>query len=197
MISFPILVRRTHLYLGLLCLPWFIMYGVTSLAFSHNEWFNNEGIVWTEEKTWPCTLLVPEDSVVPREVGAQLLEIAGLEIKAFGVYRGGANQINVYLPEFWNARQLIYKIDKQQLALVTRPVPLNHMLSGMHARAGYQHDSVQNDAWALMVDLTAISFLLWVASGLYIWWKTPKMRTWGAIALSAGVLSFLLFMLLL
>ncbi len=197
MASFQILVRRAHLYLGLLCLPWFVMYGITSVAFSHIEWFSSGDNPWIEEQAWLCDLPVPEEGDLPREVGAQLLDIAGLEEEAFGVYRGGKDQVNVYIPEFWNVRQLIYKPKEQRLALVSRSVPLQHFLSGMHARAGYQHESLRNDAWAFMVDMVMINFLLWVVTGIYIWWKTPRVRISGAITLGAGLLSFLAFLLLL
>ncbi len=146
------------------------MYGITSIAFSHNEWFSNEQIPWQEEQVWPCTIEVPDGNDLPRELGAQLIDVAKLDVEAFGVYRSGANQINVYFPEFWNARQLFYKVDEQRLSLVSRALPVNHFLTGLHARAGYQHDSFKNDAWAFMVDLVMISFLLWVATGFYIWW---------------------------
>ncbi len=195
--SFPILLRRTHLYLGLLCLPWFAMYGITSIGFNHNNWFSDENNPWIESQSWPCTLVVPEAGQVAREVGGQLLDIAGMEEAAFGVYRGGQNQVNVYLPSFWEAKQLIYKIDEQRLSFVSRRLPIHHFLTSMHARAGYQHNSFWDDAWAVMVDFTMLSFLLWVATGLYIWWKTPRMRGWGMVALGSGLLSFLLFMLLL
>ena len=33
------LSRRTHLYLGLGLIPWFFMYAVSSVPFSHNQYF--------------------------------------------------------------------------------------------------------------------------------------------------------------
>ena len=54
-----------------------------------------------------------------------------------------------------------------------------------------------NDAWALMVDLVSIGFLLWVATGLYIGRQLPGMCAWGAVGLLAGLLSFAGFLLLL
>ena len=34
-----LILRRTHIYLALFLLPWFGMYGISSLPFSHPEWF--------------------------------------------------------------------------------------------------------------------------------------------------------------
>jgi hypothetical protein len=197
-------VRRTHLYLALFCLPWFVMYGVTSIAFSHPGWFetgadlyNTSGDAWTEEGAWPCTLVVPEAGEVPREVAAQLLQIAGLEEDAYGAYRSGEDRVEVYIASFWKTRRLTYRTDEQRLLLFSRKSIPQQILTGFHARAGYQHDGFLNDAWAFMVDLVCIGFLLWVASGVYIWWQLPKMRGWGAAGLLAGFLSFAAFLLLL
>ena len=37
-LTFDWLNRRTHLYLALLLLPWFLVYGVSSVSFSHPDW---------------------------------------------------------------------------------------------------------------------------------------------------------------
>ena len=199
---FSHLVRRAHLYLALFCLPWFVMYGVTSIAFSHADWFdtgrdlyNTAGDAWTEEGSWPCTVAVPETGEVPRDVATQLLAVAGIDVDAYGAYRSGARQIDVYVVAFWQTRRLSYRLDEQRLFLYSRSSIPQQILTGMHARAGYQHDGLLNDAWAFMVDLVSIGFLLWVATGLYIWWQLPGMRRWGAVGLLAGVLSFAGFLL--
>lgn len=194
---FSHLVRRTHLYLALFCLPWFVMYGITSLAFSHAGLFGNRAGEWIEEGAWPCTLDVPAEGDVPRNVAAELLEIAGLQEDAFGAYRTDEHQVEVFIVGFWQRQRLVYRIEEQRLFLYSREAPPEHILTGMHARAGYQHDSILNDAWAFMVDLVAIGFVLWVVTGVYIWWQLPGLRTWGAVGLLAGLLSFAAFLLLL
>ena len=37
--TFPQLNRRTHLYLGLFLTPWVLMYALSSIPFSHNDYF--------------------------------------------------------------------------------------------------------------------------------------------------------------
>ncbi len=36
------LLRRTHLYAGLLMLPWVLLYGVTGILFNHPTWFSDQ-----------------------------------------------------------------------------------------------------------------------------------------------------------
>jgi hypothetical protein len=36
--------------------------------------------------------------------------------------------------------------------------------------------------------------LLWVVSGIYMWWSLPRLRGWGWLAFLGGVGSYALFM---
>ncbi len=202
--SFTFLVRRTHLYLSLFCLPWFVMYGITSFAFTHPDWFDDgrdfyttAGANWIEAGSWSCSVPVPDEGPVPRDIATELLQVAGVEADAYGAYRSGDEEITVYIIDFWKARRLTYTLDEDRLSLYTRAKPSQHVLTGMHARAGYQHDSFLNDLWAVMVDVVMIGFILWVITGVYIWLQAPGMRFWGIVGLAAGVLSFALFLWLL
>ncbi len=197
--------RRTHLYLALFCLPWFFMYGVSSIAFSHPEWFEREDNLWdtslpgwTEEGTWPCTVEVPASGKLPPELATALVQLAGIDAKAYGAYRSGPGKVDVYFPSFWKTQRLTYRIEEQRLSLHSRSQKaLQNTLTTMHARAGFQHESFWDDFWAVMVDVVMIAFLLWVASGIYIWWKLPALRVWGLVTLIGGFAAFIGFMVLL
>ncbi|MCA9131763.1 MAG: hypothetical protein KDA45_01355 [Planctomycetales bacterium] len=191
-------IRRTHLYLTLFCLPWFLMYALTALAFSHAKWFSSVDDLydlsspnWEKVETWSCSLPLPAEGDIPRQVGAELLQQAGLSVEAFSVGRWGADQVVVYIQEFWRIRRLVYDVPQQQLQLFKHGPDARVTLTGMHSRAGYRHDSWANDAWAVMVDLVSISILLWIASGLYMWWQQRRMRIVGIVALLLGLGSFM------
>lgn len=201
--SFSKAVRRIHLYMTLLCLPWFIMYGVTALAFSHSKWFsavddlyNLSSPNWSKVETWPHALQLPvEDGEVPREVGAELLQVANLQVKAFSVGRWGQDQLAVYIGDVWQIRRLMYNLKTQELSLYRHAPDLRVFLTLLHSRAGYQHDSLAHDTWAVMVDIVSVGILIWVASGLYMWWQQRRMRVLGLFALGLGVTTFAAFLL--
>ena len=65
----------------------------------------------------------------------------------------------------------------------------------MHIRAGFVQESFLSDLWAVVVDIVCVAFVLWVATGLYMWWLQSQTRRWGALALGAGCLSFFLFVI--
>jgi hypothetical protein len=63
----------------------------------------------------------------------------------------------------------------------------------MHFRGGYHQPLILNKLWGLFVDLTCVVIVIWIASGIIMWWRLERLRLWGALALGGGVLSFLLF----
>jgi hypothetical protein len=64
----------------------------------------------------------------------------------------------------------------------------------MHARGGFEDERFFPFLWAAAVDLVCLAFLLWVASGLYMWWSLPGLRRWGGVAFLGGLGSFSLFL---
>jgi hypothetical protein len=188
--------RRVHLYLALLLLPWMVMYGVSALPFAHASFFEqlNESTSpdWSLRFERPYHQVIPEEADL-RQVGAEMLHANGLE-GSFGVYRGSAQTINVYLFDFWSATRLTYFFDEGRLRAEDRRFRWDHWLTGMHARGGFQQASWLDDAWAVVVDLACLGLLVWIASGLYMWWEVRHLRAWGLLALGGGLLSFLVFL---
>lgn len=185
--------RRTHLYLALFLLPWFVLYGVSSIAFNHGTWFEERdralGIpLWTQ---------VSERSgyEIPLPAGADLRPLADRIVAdlglpgAYGAYRQSPNQINVYVYTFWKSTQVKYFIAEKRLLVEDRRFRWDHFLTGMHAKGGFENGGLHN-LWAVLIDVVCIGFLLWVATGLIMWWKLPQTRLWGWVALLAGILSF-------
>ena len=109
--------RRAHLYLGLVLLPWFLMYGISSVMFSHGSVFGQlyrDGVPnWTTRLERPYSPAIPEDAD-DRQLGARILEDLGLE-GAFGTYRPNMRQFNVYLFDFWSATRISYFLEEGRL----------------------------------------------------------------------------------
>lgn len=191
------LARRTHLYLGLGLLPWFLVYAVSSIPFSHNQYFESldkaKGLPnWTPRFERKYEIFIPQTGSL-RPVGARILRDTGLE-GAFGTYRQGPNQINVYVHSFWKSTQVKYFIAEKRLVAEDKRFRWDHFLTGMHAKGGFEQGGL-HDVWGAIVDLVCLGMLLWVVTGLLMWWKLPSSRLWGWVALIAGCASFALFLL--
>jgi hypothetical protein len=200
-VTFAHLNRRTHLYLGLALLPWFLMYALSSIPFAHTPFFDARDAakklpLWTLRMDRTVAIQVPAepaDATELRAFGAALLSHAGLNGTTFGVYRQNAKQINVYSYSFWKSTQLKYFIDDRRLTVEDRRFRWDHFLTGMHARGGFDQEGILTLSWSVVVDLVCLAMIVWIASGLYMWWRLPGHRRWGWLAILSGASSFLIF----
>ena len=192
--------RRLHLYLGLTLLPWFFMYAISSVPFAHNQFFERrdaaKGLpLWTLRAERRLDVPVPESAAGLRALGATLLKEAGIDGTSFGAYRQSPTQINVYSYSFWKSTQLKYLVDEKKLTVEDRRFRWDHFLTGMHARGGFEQEGLLQHSWSVVVDIVSVAMIVWVASGLYMWWELPGHRRWGWLAILAGTASFLCFTL--
>jgi hypothetical protein len=63
----------------------------------------------------------------------------------------------------------------------------------MHARGGFEQDGILQLSWSVVVDVVCLAMMVWIASGLYMWWGLSGHRRWGLLAILAGTASFLVF----
>ena len=192
--------RRLHLYLGMALLPWFFMYAISSVPFAHNQFFEQrdaaKGLpLWTLRAERTIDIPVPEDTAGLRAFGGTLLEDAGVEATSYGTYRHSPTQVNVYAYSFWTSTQLKYFIDQKKLTVEDRRFRWDHFLTGMHARGGFEQEGFLQLSWSIVVDIVCVSMIVWIASGLVMWWELPGQRRWGWVAILAGTASFLFFTL--
>jgi hypothetical protein len=201
--TFAHLNRRVHLYLGLALLPWLFMYGASSIPFAHTEFFDARDAakklpLWTMRMDRTVEDVAPgegSDAVAMRAFGASLMRQAGLEGTSFGVYRQSPNQINVYAYSFRRSTQLKYFVDTRRLTVEDRRFRWDHFFTGMHARGGFEDERLLVRGWSMIVDLVCVAMILWILSGLYMWWSLPGHRRWGWAAIATGTLSFVVFTL--
>ena len=198
--TFSHLNRRVHLYLGLALLPWFFMYGISSVPFAHNQFFERrdaaKGLpLWTLRAERTLDVQVPQDTAGLRAFGASLLKDAGVAATSYGTYRQTPTQINVYAYSFWTSTQLKYDIDRKKLTVEDRRFRWDHFLTGMHARGGFEQEGFLQLSWSIVVDIVCVAMIVWIGSGLVMWWELPGQRRWGWVAILAGTASFLFFTL--
>lgn len=196
--TFPHFNRRLHLYLGLCLLPWFLMYGASSIPFAHGQFFEArdkaKGLpLYTTRVDTKYAIDVPATGDL-RPVGARIVRDFGLQNSNFGAYRQGPDQLNVYVYRFLRSTQVRYYPKDQHIIVEDRRFRFDQFLTGMHARGGFEQEGFLPKAWGVLVDLSCLGMLLWILSGLYMWWTLPAIRGWGWLAFLGGIGSYLLFM---
>lgn len=83
-------------------------------------------------------------------------------------------------------------VDLGKGTLAVRPAPTGpdtaRLLTGLHTIHGYPEVApTARFAWAIVVDVMAIAFLFWTASGIFMWWGMLKLRKVGLLSLAGGI----------
>lgn len=191
-------LRRGHLYLGLLLMPWFLMYAFSALPFSHRDFFSARfdpgGDPWIPRFDTVSSEPVPdlEDKVGMREWAARVLDEHRMS-GSFGTYSTGDGKINIFVSTFWSASRITYDPVSRRLIGEDRRFRWDQFFTRMHAKGGYQQENWLVDFWAIFVDLVALSMMAWVATGIYLWWKLRPSRQLGLWSLGGGVTVFVIF----
>ena len=184
--TFAHFVRRAHLYAGLFLLPWMIMFGVSTIPINHQS---PEPVDWTLVSEHTLDAPVPGAEENLRPLGRQMMNTAGIE-GGYWVYRVNPGHVQAGHPDFLSPLRLNYFAQENRLVVERRPFALRPFLSGMHTRGGYDMGGLGDSFWALFVDLVCVGLILWIASGIYMWWGLPSTRRWGWIAIGAGAVCF-------
>lgn len=189
--------RRVHLYLALLLVPWFLMYGISSYVFNHPRYFEQRDKaknlpLWTKVLERDYDVPVPEGDLRP--LGTRVVNDLGLS-GAYGAYRQGPDRINIYVYTFLKSTQIKYLLNEKKIIVETRRFRFDQFLTGMHAKGGFEQERIQDSLWGVVVDLVCLGFVLWIATGILMWWSLPATRNWGWIALLSGIATFVWFVL--
>lgn len=190
-----LLLRRTHLYLGMLLLPWTLMYAISTALFNHGAAGHGQqaaGATWTLlwEKDHAIDLPAGNDGL--RETARRVLDEHGLQ-GPFGVQRQG-QRLTINRPGFMAPLRLTYDAERKKLRAEKRSSSWTEVLHRLHTRVGYGQEGFLTKLWAVLVDAFSLATLAWVGTGLFLWWKLPVTRTWGWVALGGGVATLLILL---
>ena len=195
--KFNIINRRTHLYLGLALIPWVLMYGLSSLIINHGPFFNklfaNETPLWSVKLEQEYHRPVPENADL-RKLATEILNEFELG-NSFFVSRPVPERININALDFTSPTRLSYFVEEGRLVVEEQNFRFKTLMIMMHLRGGYGQDNFLDDLWAVILDLVCIAFLVWVISGIYIWWKLRDLRIWGLVSIIGGLVTFGWFIL--
>jgi hypothetical protein len=193
--TFDKINRRLHLYLGLSLAPWLVMYGVSSFIVIHQNWFH-----MARERVWEPMFEKPYSRPVKSEgvnneadlrAEAQaILKDCDLE-GAFWVDKPKPDVIHIDRFNFWESISLTYSIKDQKLKAERMKMRVRETIIRMHFRGGYGQPDFWSKFWGLVVDVTCVAIIIWIASGLIMWWRLRFLRAWGSVAVVTGIVSFL------
>jgi len=199
---FSKIIRRTHMYLGLFLAPWMLMYGLSTMAMNHREWFSHyyggQGAVWEKESERRIAADVATDVAAQPDANAAAARIlAELSIEGRFNVRGKLSDESMVINrnDPVTPRRITFT-PATGIAVVEKQVfRTNQFLERMHRRRGYGSGFGIEDTWAFSVDLVIVAMIFWAASGVWMWWELKVTRALGALLAGVGILLFGFFLM--
>lgn len=195
-----IIIRRTHMYLGLFLSPWLLVYVISTIGINHRDFI----LQFYEERFSPFDVVQEEkyekvlsDTEEPRDIAVQILKDLNLE-GAHNV-RGGrnGNPLIITRNDPLVLTRVTYDPTQQLIEVAKQRFRTQSFVDRLHFRLGYRHNYLPDDIWGLLVDINIIAMMFWCLSGLWLWWELKSTRKWGLISTVSGVIVFALFLMFL
>ena len=192
-------MRVLHLYTGLFLVPWITVYAVSAFCLNHKEWFT-EGLGLAQKWENAREVEFTPGSGFPQspaEQAAAILRHVDLEGPHTIMGTPDANQLVMirlcasghYRVSWFPPRSRVV-IDRLQ------PTSFYSVVNALHFQHSYR-PYFAHWAWALIVDATTTSTILWLISGIYLWARRPRRRLAGGLCLIAGTVLFAILAVLL
>jgi hypothetical protein len=174
------IIRNIHLFLGLLCFSFLLMYSVSAVQMSHVEWFSDKPTV--TEQTVPVSLAEAQNL----RSFAQALMRAGMWGELQNVAQDAAG-FRFRIVRAGTIHDVDYVAGSPAAQVKTSVAGMMGMLNRLHHTAGFYREQSITDWWAVFVALTSLALLTLGATGVYMWFRAYKERVLGGIFLSVGL----------
>lgn len=170
-------LRNTHLFLGLFGCLYILVYGVSSVKFSHRSWFP------TTTATKFSNVTIPEESgSSARAVARELMDKHGMS----GDLIGGKETPNGFTFQLVKSG-LRYVVDYTKSTHQARVATSRHdfmtTLVNLHVEHGLWHENMVRQALGIFAGIVSLSLVILSLTGIYLWFKIHEERTIGVILL--------------
>jgi hypothetical protein len=194
---FSTIVRRTHMYLALFLSPWVLMYTLSTMAMNHREHlrgaYGNSPPPFVEEAQRSYDATLPQDAT-PRQKAVQILRDLGLDGAHNVAKSGNDGTLVINRFDLVNPKRVTYIPNENKVVIERMEFRTPAFLERLHRRRGFQTEYAMDDIWAFTVDLFIAAMIVWVLSGLWMWWEMKLTRRMGAVFAGAGLALFVAFL---
>jgi hypothetical protein len=196
---FSPLIRDLHLYLGLFCSPFVLVFAV-SVFFLVHTWLPKIGSDASTTRV-ASGLLLPVN--LPTLSGRPLIDALKPVLEKADVHgevgfvRHLIKEEKLIIPVTIPGRETIVTINiaSGEATIVTRETGLANATATLHRSPGEHAPAIRMNwfymqAWRWLADITAYLSLFISVSGIYLWYVLRAERRVGFVLLFAGALSF-------
>lgn len=175
------LLRRIHLFTGLMLLVFVLMYFVTGYVMIHAKWFGGR-----EAKTTKYTEKLDINGNVADDVLVRRLQT---ELGFKGQpsdpehRKDGSTRLSFTRPG--TGFQVVVVLGTNLVTVTRKDFGFAGVANGMHRLRGY-HGGWRYWAWSLLYDLASLSLIVFALTGILLWYQSTARRLPGWLCLTAG-----------
>jgi len=188
------LLRRIHLFTGLILLVFVLMYFLSGYVIIHAQWFGGRDPK-TSSRTEQVNLSAGlSDAALVRYFQAKL-RLQG-QASSPEHRKDGSIRVNFVRPG--KTVQIVLNSQKNQVTVKQNEFGFAGIANGMHRLRGY-HGGWLYCTWALMYDLASVALMVFSITGVVLWYQSTPGRLPGGICLLAScsfTVSMILYLLL-
>lgn len=187
------LLIKIHAYLGLFCVPYLLVFGISSLNFNHTIPGMGAGqgsvISWEKSASFPDSLS-----------DATLAGVVNDSLGIMGWYipwdsRRDSASFNYRTVHFGKQYDITLSFPEETVLVSATTESIGNIIKGLH----FLGESIPRAPWWVNIwqfyqDLTVYGLLFWIISGLYFWAGKSYDRKWGLPVLFGSMILSLLFM---
>jgi hypothetical protein len=185
------------MYVALFLSPWLLMYALSTLVMNHRHYFaekHGAGPVpfhRERELTYAGSF---SPNTPPRDIAREILASLDLD-GAHAVNRRPDGTIVINRNDLVSPRRITYTPADQKLVIEKMEPRTNALLERFHRRRGFATGYTLDTIWAVSVEVVIYAIVIWVLSGLWMWWEMKATRKYGAIAALGGAALFAFYVL--
>lgn len=187
--------RKLHYYIGLYLLFFVWLYSLTGLLLNHST--------WQFQQFWPSRRVSTEERLVQAPAPGSDLEQARELMRQFGIRGEIALPVGRPIPTRLEVRAnrpgynyvILADLSLSRARLETTHVNAWGVARALHefigvrlAGSGARRNWIVTSVWAISMDAVSLGLIVMVVGGYYLWWRLPRKRAWGVVALALGVL---------
>jgi hypothetical protein len=185
--------RRLHYFIGLFLLFFVWLFAFTGLLLNHPK--------WTFAEFWPMRKQTTFERQIQRPpAGSDLAQAQGIltQLGLTGEIEWTSARTDSRRLDFRASRpghtfEIKADLDRERATVQRIDVNAWGMMRGLHTFTGVragdtrnQRDWILTDIWAFSMDAVAVGLLIMVFGSYYMWWRLPRKRVWGLVALLFG-----------
>jgi hypothetical protein len=174
-------IRKIHLYCGLIIVIFLMMYFVSGFMMVHRPWFVSP----SPPPTIQTAVLHSTGAQTNEQIAADVQKQLGLPGRIQFPQKQPDNLVRFWVNHPGTMTRVDVSPKEHRIDLTTQRVGLVGTLIMLHKVSGYDAEPLF-DAYALFCDLAGTSMILFPITGVYLWWKTARNHLWGILCLLAS-----------